>query len=103
MAFALRDAVVDNYLTAETYDALAKATSTADVEAAISQQGVYWTNTVAADRQGNAFYADISGTPNIDQALLERCQIDLPDSMSYLILLRDDSKCEWYEDPELGA
>jgi acyl-homoserine-lactone acylase len=100
VAFTLRDAVVDNYLTAETYDALAKATSTADVEAAISQQGVYWTNTVAADRQGNAFYADISGTPNIDQALLERCQIDLPDSMSYLILLRgDDSKCEWYEDP----
>ena len=40
MAFALRDAVVDNYLTAETYDALAKATSTAEVEAAISQQGV---------------------------------------------------------------
>ncbi|MEC7077664.1 MAG: penicillin acylase family protein [Pseudomonadota bacterium] len=100
MAFALRDAVVDNYLTAETYDALAKATSTAEVEAAISQQGVYWTNTIAADRQGNAFYADISGTPNIDQGLLERCQIDLPDSMSYLILLRgDDSQCEWYEDP----
>lgn len=99
-AFAIRDAVIDNYLTAATYDALAKATSTADVEAAISQQGVYWTNTVAADRQGNAFYADISGTPNIDQALLERCQIDLPDSMSYLILLRgDDSSCEWYDDP----
>ncbi len=99
-AFAIRDAVIDNYLTAATYDALAKATSTADVEAAISQQGVYWTNTVAADRQGNAFYADISGTPNIDQELLERCQIDLPDSMSYLILLRgDDSSCEWYDDP----
>ena len=100
MAFAMRDAVVDNYLTAATYDAMAKAASTADVEAAISQQGVYWTNTIAADRQGNAFYADISGTPNIDQALLERCQIDLPEAMSYLILLRgDDSSCEWYDDP----
>ena len=100
VAFAMRDAVIDNYLTAATYDALGKATSTADIEAAISQQGVYWTNTVAADRDGNAFYADISGTPNIDQALLERCQISLPESMSYLILLRgDDSSCEWYDDP----
>ena len=100
VAFAMRDAVIDNYLTAATYDALGKATSTADIEAAISQQGVYWTNTVAADRAGNAFYADISGTPNIDEALLERCQISLPESMSYLILLRgDDSSCEWYDDP----
>jgi acyl-homoserine-lactone acylase len=100
VAFAMRDAVIDNYLTAETYDALAKAASTADIEAAISQQGVYWTNTVAADRAGNAFYADISGTPNIDAALLQRCQISLPESMNYLILLRgDDSSCEWYDDP----
>ena len=100
IAFAMRDAVIDNYLTAETYDALAKATSTADIEAAISQQGVYWTNTIAADRDGNAFYADISGTPNIDAALLQRCQISLPESMNYLILLRgDDSSCEWYDDP----
>ena len=99
-AFAIRDAVIDNYLTAETYDALAKATSTAEIEAAISQQGVYWTNTIAADRDGNAFYADISGTPNIDEALLQRCQIPLPESMSYLILLRgEDSSCEWYDDP----
>ena len=100
MAFAMRDAVVDNYLTAATYDAMAKAESTADVEASISQQGVYWTNTVAADRHGNAFYADISGTPNIDQALLEQCQIDLSDTMRGLILLRGDtSACEWYDDP----
>ena len=41
IAFALRDAVIDNYLTADTYDALNKASSTADVEAAINKQGVY--------------------------------------------------------------
>ena len=44
IAFAMRDAVIDNYLTAETYDALAKATSTADIEAAISQQAVSYTH-----------------------------------------------------------
>jgi acyl-homoserine-lactone acylase len=98
-AYTMRDAVVDNYLTSATYDAISKAESTADIEAAISQQGVYWTNTIAADRQGNAYYADISGTPNIDQKLIDRCQIQLTEKMHALILLRgDDSNCEWYED-----
>ena len=41
IAFALKDAVIDNYLTADTYDALNKASSTAEVEAAINKQGVY--------------------------------------------------------------
>ena len=70
-AFALRDAVIDNYLTADTYDALNQAFNP-EVEAAISKQGVYWTNTIASDRHGNAF-ADIR-TPNVDGALLEACQ-----------------------------
>ena len=99
VAFALRDAVIDNYLTAETYDALNRATSTQEVAAAISKQGVYWVNTIAADRHGNAFYADISGTPNIDQALLTQCKIKNDQTPARLILLRGDSSdCEWHED-----
>ncbi len=98
-AYALRDAVIDNYLTADTYDALTKAASTAEVEAAISKQGVYWVNTVAADRHGNAFYADISGTPNVDADLLDRCTVEvegLPDRL--VVLNGSDSGCEWYQD-----
>ena len=98
-AFALRDAVIDNYLTADTYDALNKASSTQEVEAAISKQGVYWTNTIASDRHGNAFYADISGTPNVDEALLEACQIKAPGLPDRLIVLKGNtSDCEWRED-----
>ncbi len=99
-AYALRDAVIDNYVTADTYDALNKATSTADVEAAISKQGVYWTNTIAADRHGNALYADISGTPNVDQALLEDCRVTVADLPGRLVVL-DGARaaCEWREDP----
>ena len=98
-AFALRDAVIDNYLTADTYDALNKASSTQDVEAAISKQGVYWTNTIASDRHGNAFYADISGTPNVDEALLEACQVKAPGLPDRLIVLKGNtSDCEWRED-----
>ena len=98
-AFALRDAVIDNYLTADTYDRLNKASSTREVEAAISKQGVYWTNTIASDRHGNAFYADISGTPNVDEALLEACQVKAPGLPDRLIVLKGNtSDCEWRED-----
>ena len=96
-AYTLRDAVIDNYETADTYDAMNKAASVAELEQAISRQGVYWTNTVAADRQGNAFYADISGTPNVDQALLDQCQ--LPTERQGLVLLRGAPDCEWRNDP----
>lgn len=99
-AYTLRDAVLDNYLTADTYDALNTATSTAEVEAAISKHGVYWTNTIAADSQGNAFYADISGTPNVDAELIEACRVNVADAPARLVIL-DGSRaaCEWKTDP----
>ena len=98
-ALAIRDAVIDNYLTAETYDAMALARSTEDIEAAISRQGIYWVNTIAADRHGNAFYADISATPNVDAALIEDCRVArdaLPDHL--VVLDGSRSACEWRED-----
>ena len=55
--------MIDNYLTADTYDALNKASSTAEVEAAINKQGVYWTNTIASDREG--MQCRYQGTPNL--------------------------------------
>lgn len=98
-AYSLRDAVLDNYYSADTYDALNKATSTAEIEAAISQQGVFWVNTVAADREGNAFYADISGTPNVDAELLERCRVEVPGVPGRIFVLQGGtSDCEWRQD-----
>ena len=97
-AYALRDAVIDNYATSDTYDAMNKASSTAELEAAISQQGVYWTNTIAADRHGNAFFADISGTPNVDRALLDRCRIAHSNERLF-VLKGNSSACEWHNDP----
>ena len=98
-AYALRDAVIDNYVTADTYDAMSKATSTADLEAAISRQGVFWVNTIAADRHGNAFYADISGTPNVDAALLQACSLTIKGAPARLPILDGSrAECEWRED-----
>jgi acyl-homoserine-lactone acylase len=98
-AFAVRDANLANLQNEPTYDALNKARNIDEVEAAISLQGVAWTNTIAADRDGTAFYADISVTPNVDAALLERCQLKPEGLPPRVVLLKGDrADCEWYED-----
>ena len=98
-AYTLRDAVLDNYYSADTYSALNRATSTKDIEEAISKQGVFWVNTIAADRDGNAFFADISGTPNVDGELLGRCRLELPGLPDRLFILDGTTAdCEWRED-----
>ena len=99
-AYTVRDANINNDRAATTYHALNAATSIDDIEAAISQQGVAWTNTIAADRHGTAFYADISVTPNVDTALLERCSVTAPGIPASVVVLKgDDPNCEWQEDP----
>ncbi|MCB1685099.1 MAG: penicillin acylase family protein, partial [Pseudomonadales bacterium] len=98
-AYAVRDANLNNRQSGVTYDALNKATSVAEVEAAISNQGVSWTNTIAADRHGKAFYGDISVTPGVDTALLERCRVALAALPAREVVLdgaRPD--CAWRDD-----
>ncbi len=99
VVFAVRDANLDNYHASDTYEVLNKARSIDDVEAAISMQGVAWTNTIAADRHGTAFYADISVVPNVDAVLLDRCRVAV-DSIPARVVTLDgsDPGCEWKED-----
>lgn len=99
-AFAIRDANLHNDRSAATYDALNRATSIDEVEQALEMQGVAWTNTIAADRHGTAFYADISAVPNVDAGMLERCNV-APESMPGRMIILDgsDPECEWREDP----
>jgi acyl-homoserine-lactone acylase len=99
-AYAIRDAIIDNTAATATYMALNTARSVDDVEAAISLQGVYWTNTIAADKDGSAFYADISGTPNVDEDLLTRCAASPSGIPSYIVVLDGtQAECEWKTDP----
>jgi acyl-homoserine-lactone acylase len=98
-AYAIRDAVIDNTASAATYAALGIAKSVDDVEAAISNQGVFWANTIAADRHGTAFYADISSTPNVDADLLDVCRIQRESIPSFVVVLDGArSACEWISD-----
>jgi len=99
VAYAIRDANVSNTRNIATYDALNTAESIDDIEAAISMQGVPWTNTIAADRHGTAFYADISVTPNVDAELLGRCRVTVNNLPSRIVVLNGaDPGCEWKTD-----
>ncbi len=95
-AYAIRDAILDNVVALPTYQALQMAASVADVEDAISLGGIYFVNTIAVDRAGDAFYADISSTPNVDDAHLMRCGRSVeglpPD---FPVLDGADPSCEW--------
>ena len=99
-AFAVRDAVLNNDAAFATYEALQTAASVADVEAAISKQGIFFVNTIAADRHGKAFYADISSTPHLDLDILANCRRDVAGLPPRLIIL-DGSRpdCDWRDDP----
>ncbi len=99
-AFAVRDAILENNASYATYEALQTAASVADIEAAISKQGIYFVNTIAADRHGSAFYADISATPHLDTDILTNCRRDVEGLPPQLVIL-DGSRpeCDWRDDP----
>jgi acyl-homoserine-lactone acylase len=99
-AFAIRDANMDNGRILDTVWAMGRATSNDSLRDAITQKlSLPWVNTIAADRAGNAFYADISVTPNVNAAHLATCATSpqaqtLAAARTYLL---DGSKaaCDW--------
>jgi acyl-homoserine-lactone acylase len=99
-AYAVRDVNLENDRSAATYDALNRARSVDEVDAAISLQGTSWVNTIAADRNGTAFYGDVSTVPNVDSAMLARCRTRVMGVPATVILLNgSDPACEWTVDP----
>jgi acyl-homoserine-lactone acylase len=99
-AYVIRDAIQSNNASPATYEAMLMAESVGDVEAAISRQGALFVNTIAADRHGNAFYADISATPNVTAEMLRNCRKDVAGLPPQLLVLDGtDSACEWVVDP----
>jgi acyl-homoserine-lactone acylase len=98
-AFAIRDANLHNNRAAATYAALNMAQNIDEAEAALSLQGVSWVNTIAADRDGTAFYADISTVPNVDGDLITRCRVEVEGAARNMVILDGaNPDCEWNED-----
>jgi acyl-homoserine-lactone acylase len=103
-AFALRDANLANTRLMEQWLRMGQAKSTSEVKAVLEGvTGLPWVNTIAADRAGQALYADIGSTPNVPPSKLGACT-QSPTAQAILkasgIPVLDGSKaaCEWTVD-----
>jgi acyl-homoserine-lactone acylase len=103
-AYAVQDANAGNTRFTGTWLAIARARGVADIRSALRGLGTPWVNTIAADRAGNALYADVSVVPDVDAAQLERCTPSkalaaLRGAAGLVVLDGSQSDCDWRRDP----
>ncbi|HRD98319.1 MAG TPA: penicillin acylase family protein, partial [Rubrivivax sp.] len=104
LAYALQDANSGNSRSIDTWLASASATSTMDLRKAMGNLGLPWVNTIAADRQGTAMYADLSVVPDVDESQIARCAPSpqaaaLRGPAGLIVLDGSRSDCAWKRDP----
>jgi acyl-homoserine-lactone acylase len=106
-AFTFRDANAENLRYLSQYLRWNTATSLAEFRQ-IHQELVAapWVNTVAADREGNVYYGDVSVVPNVPDDMAAECAVPLLSAAVHTVApglpLLDAAKpgCEWRVDPE---
>lgn len=104
-AFALRDAEADNFRVFDHFFDVDRATSVAGVLRILKRyQGIPWVNTIAADKAGNALYADIGAIPNVTNAQAQACDTALGaatfQDIGLPILDGSRSACDWGTDSD---
>jgi len=102
-AYALKDANAGNVRAFDTWLAFARARDVNDLRAGMRNLGLPFVNTIAADRHGNAMYADVSVVPDVDAAQLERCAPSKPaaalrTAAGLVVLDGSRSDCDWRRD-----
>jgi acyl-homoserine-lactone acylase len=105
--WAIRDANAEHLRTIDTFLQMGKAR---DVRDLLRRQdragGMPWVNTTAADRAGDALYADHSVVPNVPDALAEQCMTPTGRVLEGLAGLpgldgtRAGSSCAWGTDAD---
>jgi acyl-homoserine-lactone acylase len=73
------------------------------MQAGMRNLGLPWVNTIAADRQGNAMYADMSVVPDVDASHLARCAPSRPaaallGAAGLVVLDGSRNDCDWRRD-----
>jgi acyl-homoserine-lactone acylase len=67
-------------------------------------EGIPWVNTIVADRDGHALYADIGAIPNVSNAKAQACDTALGTATFKLlglpVLDGSRSACQWDTDPD---
>ena len=107
-AFAMRDANADNFrIFNHFFDVDRTKTSRGVLRVLEKYEGIPWVNTIAADRKGDALYADIGTIPNVTDELAEKCNTPAGTATFSLlglpILDGSRSECEWGTDPDAKA
>ncbi len=108
-AFAFADVNANNFRLVNQWAEYDKAQSVRDLERAYRRvQGNPWVNTIAADSQGRAYYADESVVPNVDAELQSTCTADNPIApllLSQGVILLDGARtaCRWKRDADAIA
>jgi len=104
-AYALKDANANNLRIADQWLAIDRARNVGDVRRALLDHlAIPWVNTIAADRRGNAMYADIGVIPNVTNELVGKCATSLIAKLVFAsagLPILDGSRpdCAWGNDP----
>jgi acyl-homoserine-lactone acylase len=105
--FAIRDANAEHLRTIDTFHLMAKTRNVRQLLAAQDRgSGMPWVNTIAADRAGNALYADHSVVPNVPDAMAEQCMTPVGRALFEVAGLpgldgsRAAGECGWRTDAE---
>lgn len=102
-AYALQDANTGNARASDTWLGFSRATRVQDLQQSMRNLGLPWVNTVAADRHGQALYADMSVVPDVDAERLKRCAPSpqaaaLRGPAGLVVLDGSRSDCGWNQD-----
>ncbi len=99
--YVMRDVHYENYRSADQYKDIHKSRNVAELrEALATHQGAAFVNTIAADKDGGALYADMSAIPNVSTELIQRCSIETRNSGRMITLNGSDPNCDWRIDPD---
>lgn len=104
--YALRDANLDNLRGIEMWVDIGQSSSVEELYDALGVIGNPLFHTLAADRNGNAFYGEISSIPNVTEAKMQDCVTGINTVVRVLtnnaIIALDGnrSECQWGVDAE---
>jgi acyl-homoserine-lactone acylase len=104
-AYAFADANFANFRSGDAWLGIARARTVEQIrDVAAKTLGIPYVNTIAADRNGHALYADISAIPNLPARKLDQCSLgegSKPDAETPSLTILDGATaaCAWDVDP----
>ncbi|AQA17744.1 hypothetical protein BST95_05335 [Halioglobus japonicus] len=104
--YAVRDANLDNLRGIEMWVDIGQSTTVAELYDALGVIGNPLFHTLAADRNGDAFYGEVSSIPNVTEAKMQDCVTGVNTVVRALtnnaIVALDGnrSECQWGEDAD---